>query len=377
MSVSALSGNSGLHLLWWGRADSDYSRNRIVLKLLALLGVRVSFFRPFFSHTGMIEAYLKRLTRPDMIWVPCFRQNDIRSASFQARKWNVPLVFDPLISAYEKEIFEKNKAPRDSLKAEKLRLWEQDLFARADILVADTPAHGAFFQNTLRVDPQKIAVLYVGAETDLFTPQPLPLADAPFEILFYGSYLALQGVDIIIKAAKKAPSNQKWIILGDGNLRVSIEKQAQGAANIRFEPWLPYKLLPQRIARAHILLGIFGTTVKANLVIPNKMFQAMAVGRPVITRHSDAFQDTLLAGSDVIGWAPPGDADALAALVKRWAAHPEDLAPRGHATRQLLDDYFNMDKLAIMLENILTGAIERNASFSLRVPPCKTKIGTP
>jgi len=27
-----------------------------------------------------------------------------------------------------------------------------------------------------------------------------------------------------------------------------------------------------------------------------------------------------------------------------------------------------MNKLAVMLENILTGAIQRNASFSLRVP---------
>ncbi|MDM8540700.1 glycosyltransferase [Desulfococcaceae bacterium HSG9] len=357
----------GLHLLWWGRADSDYSRNRIVLKLLALLGVRVSFFRPLFSRTGGIEAYLKRLTRPDMIWVPCFRQNDIRSASFQARKWNVPLVVDPLISAYEKEIFEKNKAPRNSLKAEKLRLWEQDLFAQADILVADTPAHGTFFQDTLGVDSQKTAVLYVGAETDLFTPQPMPPDDAPFEILFYGSYLALQGVDVIIEAAKKSSPDLQWVILGDGNLRASMEKQAQGAANIRFESWRPYKKLPERIARAHILLGIFGTTIKANLVIPNKMFQAMAVGRPVITRHSDAFKDTL-AGSDVIGWVPPGDADALSALVNHWAAHPQDLAQRGCATRQLSDDYFSMDKLAVMLENILNIVIESNASFRLRVP---------
>jgi len=357
MNDRTLSEIDGLHLLWWGRADSDYSRNRIVLKLLAQLGVRVSFFRPFFSRTGRIEAYLKGLTRPDMIWVPCFRQNDIRSASFWAHRWNVPLVVDPLISAYEKEIFEKNKAPRGSLKAEKLRLWEQDLFARADILVADTPAHGAFFQDTLGADPQKTAVLYVGAETDLFTPQPLPPADAPFEILFYGSYLALQGVEVIIEAAKISPPNLQWVILGDGNLRASMEKQAHGAPNIRFEPWLPYKQLPERIARAHILLGIFGTTVKANLVIPNKMFQAMAVGRPVITRHSGAFKDTL-ANSDIIGWTPPGDADALSALVNHWAAHPQYLAQRGHATRKLSDDYFSMDKLAVMLENILTGAME-------------------
>ncbi len=83
----------------------------------------------------------------------------------------------------------------------------------------------------------------------------------------------------------------------------------------------------------------------------------MAVGRSVITRYSDAFEDTL-AGSDMIGQTPPGDPDALAALVNRWATYPQALAQRGHATRKLLDDYFSMDKLAAMLENILTGAIK-------------------
>jgi len=359
MSVSARSEISGLQLLWWGRADTDYSRNRIVLKLLAQLGVHVSFFRPFFSRTGRIEACLRRLSRisrPNVIWVPCFRQNDIASASYWARRWNIPLVVDPLISAYEKEIFEKKRAAPNSSKAEKLRLWEQKLFVHADILVADTPAHAAFFQNTLGADPQKMAVLYVGAETDLFKPQPPP-ADAPFEILFYGSFLELQGIDIIIEAAKKCRTELQWTILGDGNLREVMQKQARGTPNIRFESWLPYKQLPERIARAHILLGIFGTTVKANLVIPNKMFQAMASARPVITRYADAFKDTL-AGSDVIGWTPPGDADALASMVNRWAVHSQDLIQRGDATRQRLNDYFSMNTLAVMLEDILTRSIQ-------------------
>ncbi len=348
---------SGLHLLWWGRADDDYSRNRIVLKLLARLGVHVSRFRPLSSQTGHIEAWGRRLARPDLIWVPCFRQKDIASAAFWARRWRAPLVVDPLISAYEKEVFEKNKVPENSARAEKLRLWEQALFDRAAILVADTPAHGDYFRRTFKLDSRKIMVLYVGAETDLFVPHPMPSVDSPFEILFYGSYLALQGVDVIIDAARKAPPHLQWTLLGDGRPRASMQKRAHGAANIRFEPWTPYQKLPDRIARAHILLGVFGTTVKANLVIPNKMFQSMAVGRPVITRYSDAFKETL-AGSDIIGWTPPGDADALAAVAARWASVPQRLAQRGPATHELLQSHFSLDQLAAMLKRILTRAMQ-------------------
>lgn len=352
-----------MHLLWWGRADEDYSRNRIILKLLDQLGVRVSSFRPLWSPTGHIEAWPRRLPRPHILWAPCFRQKDIASAAFWARRWNAPLVVDPLISAYEKEVFEKNKVPANSAKAEKLRLWEKALFEQAAILVADTPAHGDYFRRTFKLDPRKIMVLYVGAETDLFVPQPMPPVDHSFEILFYGSYLALQGVDVIIDAARKAPPHLQWTLLGDGALRASMQRRAHGVANIRFEPWTPYQKLPDRIARAQILLGVFGTTVKANLVIPNKMFQSMAVGRPVITRYSDAFQETL-AGSDIIGWTPPGDADALAALATHWAADPRSLAKRGPATHELLKSHFSMDQLAAMLKHILTRAMQTKVTTS-------------
>ncbi|MBW2154207.1 MAG: hypothetical protein JRH18_21395, partial [Deltaproteobacteria bacterium] len=117
-------------VLWWGRSDSDYSRNRIVSRQFVELGWRVLYFSPMASWLGRYEAYLRRLQRPDLIWVPCFRHKDIMAATHWADKWNVPLVIDPLISAFEKEVYEKNKYPPGSSAAEKIKNWEMQCFAK-------------------------------------------------------------------------------------------------------------------------------------------------------------------------------------------------------------------------------------------------------
>lgn len=344
-------------VLWWGRSDSDYSRNRIVNKYFLDLGWTVRYFHPFISQLGMCEAYIRRPARPDLIWVPCFRHKDILSASHWSRKWGIPLVIDPLISSFEKDIHERNKYPLASKNADKLKQWEQTQFLGADILIADTPAHADYFHTTFHVPAEKIEVLYVSAEIDIFKPASAPPDGCPLEILFYGSYLKLQGVETIIRAAEITQDlNAVWVLLGQGEYRKSCEQLAQGMKNVRFEDWIAYDYLPNRIAQSHILLGIFGSSIKAGLVIPNKLFQAMAVGRPVITRKSPAYKDTL-GSSDIIGWVPPEDPKALAFLVRKWFEEPLKLARRGEETRLLFDRFFSEDKQTRRLANILSRAL--------------------
>jgi glycosyltransferase involved in cell wall biosynthesis len=327
--------------------------------LLSALDYQIHYFHPRSSYTGFVEAHFSNLKKPDVIWVPCFRQRDIESASRWAKKWNIPLIVDPLISAYEKEVFERNKWSPDSHKAERRRKWEAGLFSLADVVVADTPAHADFFEGTLGVAPGKLSVLYVGAENNFFQPAPLKKTPAPgpCEILFYGSFLQLQGVDTIVRAAGiSRNTDARWVLLGDGDLKPAMEKAAEGITKISFEPWIPYARLPERIAKADILLGIFGTTKKADLVIPNKMFQAMAAGKPVITRYAEAYPSEMRA-SDIIGWVPCGDHVSLAEKAREWIQEPEKLAERGKKTRELFERFFNNEKMKGMLSMILSKAL--------------------
>ena len=331
-------------VLWWGRFDPDYSRNRILRKLLVELGWQVTDFHPGFSALGNWEARLRSLPRPDLVWVPCFRQRDLVAAHRWARCQGVPLVFDPLISTYDKQVDERGKLDPTHRRARRLLTWEQGLFRLADLVLADTPAHADYFAQTLGVSRERLAVVYVGAEATLFIPAPLPEAvvDTPLEVLFYGSFIPLQGPGVVVEAARLYQGPPvRWTLLGDGPLRPACEAAARDLANVAFEDWLPYVRVPARVHRAHILLGVFGTTPKAGRVIPNKVYQALACGRPVVTRRALAYPKALLVGTTGLVWTEAGDAQDLADKVAALARAPDQLPPLGDAAAVTSQRYFS------------------------------------
>jgi len=331
--------------LWWGRFDENYSRNRILRRQLIELGWRIVDFRPHFSGLADWEARFKKLPKPDLVWVPCFRQRDLAAASRWARSQNVPLLFDPLISAYDKQVFERGKLVEGSAKAIKLLNWERDLFRRADILLADTSEHARFFVESLGVRPDLIHVVLVGAEEALFKPGPVSVKSAgeELEALFYGSFIPLQGAMVIVEAARLYQGPPlRWTLLGAGPEQPACKQAAAGLANVGFESWTNYAELPERIRRADILLGVFGATPKAGRVIPNKVFQALACGKPVVTRVGAAYPDALVGtAGEGLSWVPAGDAAALAKIMAELANNPEKLPDLGRRARAVYERYFS------------------------------------
>lgn len=344
-------------VLWWGRFDADYSRNRILRKLLVDLGWRVQDFHPRFSGLADWEARLRRLPKPDLIWVPCFRQRDLAAASRWAKASKVPLLFDPLISAYDKQVFEREKLTEGSGKANKLLNWERALIRRADILLADTREHARFFIDVLGAEKQRVHVVFVSAEEALFKPGPYvdkPTGE-PLEALFYGSFIPLQGASVIIEAARMYQGPPlRWTLIGTGPELAECKRAALGLENVSFEPWLEYSALPNRIHQADILLGVFGTTPKAGRVMPNKVFQALACGKPVVTRWSEVYPESLLNDSHSgLAFVPEGDACALAQAVSELATQRASLSMQGKRARMTFDRYFSESILGANLAGIL------------------------
>ena len=350
-------------MLWWGRFDPAYSRNGVLRQHLAALGWAITDFYPRFCTLGDLEAILRRLPKPDAVWVPCFRQRDIAAARRWCDRRNVPLIFDPLISAYDKQVWERFKLKAESAAARRLLAWERSLIAKPDLVLADTACHAQYFTDTLGVPKDKAQVVFVGADETLFTPAPPRAPGAPLDVLFYGSFIPLHGAETIIAAARiyQGPAI-RWSLLGDGPTKPACEKAAAGSSNITFENPIPYGQLSARIQRADILLGVFGTTQKAGRVIPNKVFQALASGRPVITRLSAAYPEAV-SRSSALAFVPPGDPEALARAVAAWAAPDAGLSERGHAARRVYDACFSADVIRQQLDQSLK-KFRRQESFS-------------
>lgn len=343
-------------VLWWGRSDINYSRNRIVRQLFIELGWKVLDFKPKMSALADIEAiFSNSLSEIDLVWVPCFRQRDLAAAKRWSKRRKIPLVFDPLISAYDKQVYERNKFSKTSKKGKRLLKWEQSLFQKADYLIADTEQHALFFNQVLGADIDKLSVIPVGAEEELFSPHKKKSPGGAFQVLFYGSYIGLQGPEVIAKAIKlyQGPAVD-WNFVGSGPLRAEVELSLSDMDNVHFTDWVPYEALPDKISQADLCLGVFGATEKTRRVIANKVYQALACGRPVLSCESEAYpaelRESLHSG---MFFVPANDPHALAVKLAELASNPLSLVEKGQEASKSYQKYFSNKIVKEKLEFVL------------------------
>jgi glycosyltransferase involved in cell wall biosynthesis len=221
-----------------------------------------------------------------------------------------PLIFNPLVSLADTLVSDRARFRDGSIAARALRRIDRAAFGAADIVVADTQAQREFFE-TLTHTP--VRVCFVGAEERVF--QPNWTQPETFSVLFVGKLIPLQGVDVVLDAARRAPEI-RFRIVGSGQLDKLL---ADAPSNVEHVAWIRYEQLPDALYGAGCALGIFGTSDKAQRVIPNKAFQALAAATPLVTADTPAARELLVHGRSAL-LVPPGDGGALAEALRQLAA---------------------------------------------------------
>lgn len=336
-------------ILWWGRSDLEYSRNRLILKLFKELNYTVIFFRPLISSLGYYEALIRLKKTPSIIWVPSFRHRDFMSAFKWSKKNNIPIIFDPLISKWDKLINEKNKFTKNSIKAKKIKFEESYFFSKANIIIADTEAHKDFYNKNFNIPLNKIYVVNVGADENLFKPFPYK-ENKIKEVLFYGSFLELHGIETILESFNLLKNEKiKFTLLGKYKKIIND--------HINLEPPIPLDDLPKRINRADIVLGIFSSSEKAGNVIPNKVFQSLACGKPIITRFSKAYPKKVLDTKHGIMFIKPNNPKELADAIKKILSNENLSIKMRDQSRKLFDTFFSEKVIKKQIQQAIINSI--------------------
>ncbi len=283
-------------ILYFGIYDPEYSRNRILIKGLRENGVRViecsDRSRSFLKYIRLIVKYLSIRGPFDVMLVGFPGQEIMFLARLLTRK---PIVFDAFTSHYGGHILDRGTHSKKSLHARYYRFVDTGSCARADMVLLDTQAHIDFFVREFKVSASKFKRIFVGSDSDIFYPRPA----APHEdilVHFHGNYIPLQGVRYIIEAAKLLEGESiRLNLIGRGQTFKEDNDLAKSlqVKNINFMEKVPYEKLPELMAQADICLGIFGHTLKAGLVIPNKVFESLAMGKPLITADTPAIRELL------------------------------------------------------------------------------------
>lgn len=312
-------------VLFWGRFDHGYSRNRVNIALFRELGWNVEFFDVKLSpRFGDIEAFLRGLSRtvkPDLVWVPVCRQRDILAACRWARRNGAKVLFDPMISAWDKKVLEQKKWKADEPRAKKLHAAEKKLMNAPDFVTWDTSCHVDFCEREYAVPREKMAALFTGTDEKIFKPGTTPPREgSDFRVLYHGAYIPLHGMEYIVEAARMTEGKGiHWDLLGWGAYKASTEAMAKGISNITFLDKVPYEKVPEVIYKADVVLGVFGTTEKASRVIGNKIFEAMGCARPVINEFCTGYPPEAR-DCKAIKFVPAGDAAAIVKAVEEYRA---------------------------------------------------------
>lgn len=346
-------------VLFWGRFDPGYSRNRVYAALFRELGWDVDyFFVKWFPKFGDWEAAVRGLGRrplPDLVWVPVCRQRDILAACRWAHRRGVKVLFDPMISAWDKKVLEQRKWRADEPRAKRLHAHETVLMNAPDMVTWDTSCHLEFCARTFGVPRERLRVLLTGTDETVFRPQADDAAPAtgPFRVLYHGAYLPLHGTEYIVEAARMTEGEGiQWDFLGWGAYKAATEAKAAGISNIRFLDKVPYVDVPKVICAHDVVLGVFGTTEKASRVIGNKVYECMACARPTVNEFCTGYPPEAKT-CRAIKFVPPGDARAIADAVR---AYRDDWANRDAyfaAARDFFERHLSMRVIKIQLAGVL------------------------
>jgi glycosyltransferase involved in cell wall biosynthesis len=216
-----------------------------------------------------------------------------------------PLVFNPLVSVSDTLVGDRRRFRPGSLAARALRAVDRWALRAADLVVSDTAANAGLFRT---LGAGRVEVCLVGAEERFFGPG----WHGGEAALFVGKLIPLHGLETILAAARMAP-DLRFRVVGSGQLERLL---ADRPPNVEHVPWVQYERLPEELHRASCALGIFGTSEKAARVIPNKVFQALACGTPVVTADTPAARELLRDGESAL-LVPPGDPEALVSALRR------------------------------------------------------------
>lgn len=155
-----------------------------------------------------------------------------------------------------------------------------------------------------------------------------------FVALYAGNIANKQGFEIIPEMARHLGARQDItiVICGNGPMRESLQKQSRDIPFFHFLPLQPLERLSDLLGMAdvHLLPQVAGA---ADLVLPSKLANMLASGRPVL---ATACPDTAI-GLEVTGCGeivPPGDAAALAGALAGLLDDPERRLRLGQSARR-------------------------------------------
>jgi glycosyltransferase involved in cell wall biosynthesis len=303
-----------------------------------------------------------RVRRVDLVWATSPPLLQVASAWALARLHRAPLIFEV------RDLWPAFAVATGVLRSRiliRLSEWlERFLYRRADHVIVNSP--GFMPHLTGRGVPSaRVTLVPNGADPRMFDPasdggafRRLHMLDKRFIVLYAGAHGQANDLGVVLEAAHRMLKDDRiaFVFVGDGKEKPALRRQAEalGLTNVFFLPPVPKKDMAEVLAAADCGLAILQPLSLFATTYPNKVFDYMAAGRPVLLAIDGEIRQVI--EQEHAGLAvPPGDAKALADGVSRLAADPVAARRMGKNGREAILRRFDRREQ----EALLAGTLQR------------------
>jgi glycosyltransferase involved in cell wall biosynthesis len=351
-----------LRVCYFGTYRANYSRNQIMIEGLRRNGVEVvechvplwhgiedrvqtasgGWLRPTFfarimrTYWQLLRAY-RQVGDYDVMMLGYPGQLDVFLARVLTWLRRKSLVLDVFMSLYL-IASERGLTARHPITARLIYGLEKLACLLPDVLIQDTAEYVQWFHEVYGLDPVRFRLVPTGADDRVFCPVEADrLDDGLFRVLYYGTFIPNHGVEHVVEAARilKDEANVHFELIGEGPTKATAVALATkyGLTNVKFTGWMDKRALPRQAALSDIFLGVFGSTPQSMMTVQNKIYEGLAMARPVITGDSPTVRKALRHGEHVyIVARASGKALAEAVMILRDAPDlRRKIARQGHA----------------------------------------------
>ena len=294
-------------------------------------------------------------------WVVNFRGHEIYWLLRLIAGRRAKLVFDELVSPYDAFVNERRTFPASSVISKMVYLVERSILANADLVLTDSIHQAEYYARLFRVPAAKMRVVPGSVDEAVFTPQAPPRKydyAEPFVIFTYGTFIPLQGMELLLEAAELVKDLPARFLIAGGKGKkldrfLEIERE-RDLTNISHVEWINFAELPSYMRGASLCLGgPFGGTNQAMRVITGKALQFLACACPTVVGLSAETRALFTDREDCL-LVEQGSPAAIAEAI-RWAyAHPQALADIGARGRRVYEQRYSM---AVLKSNV-AGVVE-------------------
>jgi glycosyltransferase involved in cell wall biosynthesis len=247
----------------------------------------------------------------------------------------------------------------------RMTLWlERFLYCHADRVMVNSPG---FIDHVKARGARRVELVPNGADPDMFDPagdgeafRSAQQLEAKFVVMYAGAHGMSNDLGVVLGAAYQlADRPQVQIVLvGDGKEKPALVRLAakMGLTNVSFLPPVPKSGMAGTLAGADACIAILKPLEAYKTTFPNKVFDYMAAGRPVVLAIDGVIREVVEAAGCGI-FAEPGDSSALAEAIRRLAGDRITAMQMGMKGRAYLEEHFSRaalgEKLARLLEEMV------------------------